>query len=57
MIAEGENNSLQASSQPARAWMHIWHLWTIVIPRRSIRGRLAYGKVWRRHNGRHSIYK
>ena len=23
MIAEGENNSLQASSQPARAWMHI----------------------------------
>jgi hypothetical protein len=35
----------------------LWHLWSIVIPRRSITGRLVWGRVWRRHDGRRWIYK
>ena len=38
-------------------WAGVWHLWTVVVPRRSITGRLLWGKVWRRHDGRHWIYK
>jgi hypothetical protein len=43
------------SSKPA--WAEVWHLWTVIIPRRSITGRLVYGRVWRRHDGRRWIYK
>ena len=39
------------------AWANVWHLWTVFIPRRTITGRLACGKVWRRHDGRNWIYK
>jgi hypothetical protein len=38
-------------------WAVAWHLWTVLIPRRTITGRLVRGKVWRRHNGRRWIYK
>jgi hypothetical protein len=34
-----------------------WHLWRVFIPRRTITGRLVRGQVWRRHNGRHWLYK
>jgi hypothetical protein len=34
-----------------------WHLWKVLIPRRSITGKLVLGLVWRRHNGRRWIYK
>jgi hypothetical protein len=34
-----------------------WHLYTVIIPRRTITGRLVRGRVWRRHDGRHWIYK
>ena len=47
--------SLSLGAKPA--WAEVWHLWTVVIPRRSIAGRLVFGKVWRRHDGRHWIYK
>jgi hypothetical protein len=40
-----------------RAWADVWHSWMIIIPRRSITGRLLWGKVWRRYDGRHWIYK
>jgi len=43
------------SSKPA--WAEVWHLWTVIVPRRTITGRLASGKVWRRHDGRRWIYK
>jgi hypothetical protein len=46
---------LNQGSKPA--WTEVWHLWTILIPRRSITGRLVFGRVWRRHDGRHWIYK
>lgn len=39
------------------SWADIWHLWTVIMPRRSINGQLVYGKVWRRHDGRDWIYK
>jgi hypothetical protein len=38
-------------------WAAAWHLWTVLIPRRTITGRLVRGKVWRRHNGRRWTYK
>jgi hypothetical protein len=34
-----------------------WHLCTVIIPRRTITGRLVRGQVWRRHDGRHWLYK
>ena len=38
-------------------WATIWHVLTVVVPRRTITGRLAWGRVWRRHDGRRWIYK
>ena len=38
-------------------WSRTWHIWTIVMPRRSIDGSMVYGRVWRRHDGRSWIYK
>ena len=34
-----------------------WHPWWVMIPRRTITGRLVRGLVWRRHDGRHWRYK
>jgi hypothetical protein len=39
------------------AAINAWHLCTVIIPRRTITGRLARGQVWRRHDGRHWVYK
>jgi hypothetical protein len=39
------------------SWEVLWHPWMVVIPRRSITGRLVWGTVWRRRNGRRWIYK
>ena len=49
---------LQRSNRdPHATWAAVWHSWMVIIPRRSITGRLLWGKVWRRHDGRHWIYK
>ncbi|MEP7084414.1 MAG: hypothetical protein ABI854_06715 [Betaproteobacteria bacterium] len=54
----GSRSGLQILRLGAKpAWAEVWHLWNVVIPRRSITGRLVYGQVWRRHDGRHWIYK
>jgi hypothetical protein len=45
------------SFSPRSSWAEIWHLWTVLMPRRSINGQLVVGKVWRRHDGRQWIYK
>jgi hypothetical protein len=47
---------VQTIDSPA-SWTEIWHLWTVIVPRRSINGRFVYGKVWRRHDGRDWIYR
>jgi len=50
-------NGVDHSLQPEPAWADVWHLWKVILPRRSITGRLVYGKVWRRRDGRRWIYK
>jgi len=57
MTTKSPVNSQMLGLSPKPTWAQIWHLWTVVIPRRSITGRLVVGKVWRRHDGRHWIYK
>ena len=56
MIDERDNYKLLDLSPPP-AWAEVWHLWTVMVPRRSITGRLVFGQVWRRRDGRHWIYK
>jgi hypothetical protein len=34
-----------------------WHLWTVIIPRRSITGKLVSGQLWRRRQGTKWVYK
>jgi hypothetical protein len=56
VITESDNHYL-LSLRPKPTWAETLHLWTVFVPRRSITGRLVFGKVWRRHDGRHLIYK
>jgi hypothetical protein len=42
---------------PKPEWAHGWHLWTVIVPRRSITGGFIVGQVWRRHDGRRWIYR
>jgi len=37
-------------------WAPFWHVWTLFIPRRCIEGGFAWGRVWRRHDGRRWVY-
>ena len=57
MRAERHTFDQSRSLQPAPAWAEAWHIWTVIIPRRSIAGKLVYGKVWRRREGGHWTYK
>jgi len=47
--------AMASTSQPH--WSELWHLWTVILPRRAINGQFVIGKVWRRHDGRRWIYK
>jgi hypothetical protein len=58
MIADSHDIDQSRSLQPpSPAWAEAWHIWTVIIPRRSITGRLVHGTVWRRCDGQHWIYK
>jgi hypothetical protein len=57
MHAESHERFQIFSFSPKPGWAEVWHLRKIVIPRRSITGKLLTGQVWRRHNGRRWIYK
>jgi len=57
MIAERANNHRLLDLSPQPAWAEVWHLWTVIVPRRSITGHLVFGQVWRRRDRRHWIYK
>ena len=51
-------NQIDATDNPAvPAWAELWHLRFVLMPRRSISGKLVRGLVWRRHNGHRLIYK
>jgi hypothetical protein len=52
-----ENHAGLQTLRSKPAWANVWHVWKVIIPRRSITGRLVYGRVWRRHDGRRWIYK
>jgi hypothetical protein len=53
-----ENQIIEASGPERRpAWAYVWHLWTVFVPRRAVTRGVVCGRVWRRHNGRHWIYK
>jgi len=52
-----QNHASPQKSSSKPAWVYVWHVWKVIIPRRSITGRLVYGRVLRRHNGRRWIYK
>ena len=36
---------------------HVWHIWTVTMPRRTITGRLVWGTVLRRRDNGRWIYK
>jgi hypothetical protein len=51
------NGVEDAYIDPRPSWASLWHIWTLIIPRRSIDGSRIWGRVWRRHDGRRWIYK
>jgi hypothetical protein len=51
------SNAEQAYTDPQPSWAAVWHIWTLIIPRRSIDGSLVWRRVWRRHDGNRWIYK
>jgi hypothetical protein len=53
MHAESQERFRIFDFSPKPAWAEVWHLRKIVIPRRSITGRLLTGQAWRRYN----VYK
>jgi len=57
MMANGSNTGSAVGSDLEQAWSDAWHLWRIIIPRRSITGRLVWGTVWRRNLRGRWIYK
>jgi hypothetical protein len=57
MPANSHGKDPLVGSQPESTWAHSWHLWKVILPRRSITGRLVWGTVWRRIGGRRWIYK
>jgi hypothetical protein len=56
-VAEDPERFRILGLSPKPAWAETWHLWRVILPRRSISGRLVTGQVWRRHDGRRWIYK
>jgi hypothetical protein len=57
MMANGSNTDSAVRSDLEQAWSDAWHLWQVIIPRRSIAGRLVWGTVWRRNRGGRWVYK
>jgi hypothetical protein len=57
MNAHRVNNQKLLDPNPPTVWTETWHLWNVMIPRRSITGRLVRGQVWRRHDRRRWVYK
>jgi hypothetical protein len=55
--ASGRREIVGPATGGKPAWAEVWHLWRVILPRRSITGRILYGQVWRRHNGRQWIFK
>jgi hypothetical protein len=57
MSIDNQEWSRMLGLSPMPPWAEVWHLWKVIVPRRSITGKLLTGQVWRRHDGRRWIYK
>jgi len=57
MMASNRNSGLPVGTEPGQARPDVWHLWRVLVPRRSITGRLVWGTVWRRDRGGRWMYK
>lgn len=57
MVADGGERLEHFEMSPRPAWAETWHLWTVLMPRRSISGKLVFGQVWRRRTGTRWEYK
>jgi hypothetical protein len=57
MTTQRDTNIQMLGLSVKAASAQTWHRWKVIIPRRSITGRRVFGNVWRRHDGRHWIYK
>ena len=57
MIANKHDILRMLGSKQRPPYEEVWHLWTVIIPRRSITGRLLCGKVLRRRDDGRWIYK
>jgi hypothetical protein len=38
--APGEIDTIEPN-EAAPAWAHVWHVWTLILPRRSVDGGIA----------------
>jgi hypothetical protein len=45
MLAESREWTRMLGLNPKPAWAEVWHLWKVIIPRRSITGALLMGQV------------
>src|SRR6476646_8444024 len=57
LMANSSETDSAVRSGPRRGWSDAWHLWRIIMPRRSISDRLVWGLVWRRNRGGRWVYK
>jgi hypothetical protein len=57
LMANSSETHSAVGSDLGQPWSDAWHLWRIIIPRRSIAGRLVWGMVCRRNRGGRWVYK
>jgi len=57
IIASKHDVFRMLASKQRPPYEEVWHLWTVIIPRRSITGRLLWGMVLRRRDDGRWIYK
>jgi hypothetical protein len=57
MIASKHDVLRMLGPQQRPPYVEVWHLWTVIMPRRSITGRLLWGTVLRRRDDGRWIYK
>jgi hypothetical protein len=57
IIASKHDVLRMLTSKQRPPYEEVWHLWTVIIPRRSITDRLLWGTVLRRRDDGRWIYK
>ena len=57
MVASRHDGLRMPGAKLRPPYEEVWHLWSVLIPRRSITGRLLWGTVLRRRDDGRWIYK